>query len=127
MDIELKWLHFKTDRINDIYGRERSRECLPVDHPEILVDIQVKGIYRIRAEMMSFAGKDIHVLSIIPIEPEISGDPGKTAAILYNIIDEAIGKALLGANVLDFPAVLIGDFGLWKGRKAGSEQQEAAQ
>jgi len=62
--------------------------------------------------MMSFAGKDIHVLSIIPIEPEISGDPGKTATILYNTIDEAIGKALLSADMLDFPVVLFGDIRL---------------
>ena len=110
MDILLKGLYFKADRINDINGSDRRLGYIPVDHPEILIDIQVKGINRIGAEMMRFTGQDIYVLSVIPIESEIGGDPCISPAVLHDIIYKAVGQSGFGADMFDFPTCVLAEY-----------------
>jgi len=42
-------------------------------------------------------------MAIKPINAKIGADPGVPTAILYEAINEAIGKAIFCAYMLDFP------------------------
>jgi hypothetical protein len=65
--------------------------------------INVKAIDIVALQMIVFSGKYVKAMAIVAVETEIGGDPGKTPAILLDIIDKPVGETIVGAYRLYFP------------------------
>jgi hypothetical protein len=46
-------------------------------------------------------------MAVIAVEAEVRSHPGKSAIVLHDAVDKTVGQASLGADVLDFPGVLL--------------------
>ena len=68
--------------------------------------IPAHGIYGIGIQAMGFMGQDVEVLTIIPVESEIGGQPNITAVVLDDLIDESVGESILRADELHLPIVI---------------------